>query len=59
MKRAIVAWLYGRTMREDWIAGIIATVLFRWYCPYPLLDDWTARTCIREGLCGCNNTKRR
>lgn len=55
MRRAFETWVYGLTMRGDWIASIVARVWFRWYCPVPLSDDWTARRCIADGNCGCNN----
>lgn len=57
-KRPIITWLYGLTMRGDWITSIVAPILFRWYCPYPIQDDWTARACIEAGTCGCNNEPR-
>jgi hypothetical protein len=58
MDRTILVWLYGLTMRLDWVPYIVAPILFRWYCPRPVLDDWTARACVRAGVCGCNNQDR-
>jgi hypothetical protein len=58
MKRKIIAWFYGFTMRGGFLANLAARVLFHWYCPYPLRDDWTARACIKAGDCGCSNSVR-
>lgn len=27
-------------------------------CPAAILDDWSARACIRAGHCGCNEMER-
>lgn len=53
----LVGWIYGLTMRGDWISRIVATIWFRWYCPYPIGKNWTARQCIEAGNCGCNNKR--
>lgn len=55
MKRTFEKFIYVLTMRGDWISDIVGRVWFRWYCPSPLHDDWTARACISAGDCGCNN----
>jgi hypothetical protein len=55
MKRAFEEFMYGLTMRGDWITRIVAPLWFRWYCPHPLRADMTARACVEAGDCGCNN----
>lgn len=55
MRRKIEEFMYGLTFRGDWIARIVCPIWFHWYCPYPIIDDYTARACINAGKCGCNN----
>lgn len=43
--------LWASWHRIDWLAALIYRVI----CPYPLIDDKSARACIRAGLCGCDN----
>ena len=64
MKRAFESWMYGLTMRGDWISRVVAPIWFHFYCPYPLSKDWTARSsrparrCVQRGECGCDNGPR-
>ena len=58
MRRAFENFMYGLTMRGDWISNIVGRIWFRWYCPYPIRKDWTARACIEAGDCGCSNGTR-
>lgn len=58
MRQAFEEFMYGLTMRGDWISRIVAPVWFRWYCPYPLSHNWTARRCVERGDCGCDNEPR-
>lgn len=30
-------------------------LLYRWFCPYPIAGNVTARSCYRAGTCGCDN----
>lgn len=32
--------------------------LYRWFCPYPIAGNVTARSCYRSGDCGCDNAWR-
>jgi hypothetical protein len=41
-----------------WLADCWATLWFRHYCPYPVIEDRTARACVECGQCGCNNLDR-
>lgn len=56
--RKFERFMYGLTMRGDWISRVVAPIWFHWYCPYPLSDDWTARACVKSGECGCDNKPR-
>lgn len=45
----------GRPSRlRDWWASI----WYRYYCPRPIIDDPTAKACVRSGCCGCDNQGR-
>lgn len=46
---------YGLCMRGGWISDLWSKIWYRWYCPYPIIDDHSARACIKAGCCGCNN----
>jgi hypothetical protein len=55
----MVRWLevqgYRLCWRGDWITRLWAPIWFRFYCPYPIIEDVSARACIKAGHCGCNN----
>lgn len=40
-----------------WLEAAWVAVWWRYYCPRPLLDDWTARACVNGGCCGCDNQR--
>lgn len=58
MKRAFEEWIYGLTMRGDWIADIVSRIWFHWYCPYPIHKNYRASYCVGRGDCGCSNKRR-
>lgn len=33
-------------------------VWWRYYCPRPVIDDWSVRACIMSCNCGCSNLDR-
>jgi hypothetical protein len=33
-------------------------VYYRYRCPYPVIEDRSARACVEGGHCGCNNAPR-
>jgi hypothetical protein len=33
-------------------------VYYRYYCPRPVIDNPSARACVRAGKCGCDNAAR-
>jgi len=39
-----------------WFTYIWAPIWFRFYCPYPIIDNLTARACIKAGKCSCSNS---
>ncbi len=39
-----------RWLEDHWLA-----VKYRFRCPYPIDGHKSARSCIRAGLCGCDN----
>jgi hypothetical protein len=41
-----------------WLEAVWIGVWWRYYCPRPVIDDWTARACANSGNCGCNNLDR-
>ena len=45
----------NRTRLGNWLRGRWAALWFRWWCPYPVIDDWRASACIAAGKCGCDN----
>jgi hypothetical protein len=52
----IDSWLYSLAIwasihRVDWLH----TLIYKFRCPYPLIDDHSVRACIASGNCGCNN----
>jgi hypothetical protein len=58
----LCAWL--AVMRVDhgqpwgWLESAWIGIWWRYYCPRPCIDDWTARACFKAGHCGCNNADR-
>ena len=40
----------------SWRDGTITP--WRGTCPYPLCPDWSAKRCIAEGNCGCDEMNR-
>jgi hypothetical protein len=50
-------FIYGLTMRGDWIADIVSRVWFRWRCPYPIIPDHSVQACREAGHCGCSHAK--
>jgi hypothetical protein len=49
-------WLYRLAMwasmhRIDWLS----TLIYRYRCPYPIIEDHSVRACIASGNCGCDN----
>ena len=49
-------------MMRGWVGRALAWawcgIWYRYYCPYPIQDRWTARACNAAGKCGCNNLDR-
>jgi hypothetical protein len=41
-----------------WLEAAWVGIWWRYYCPRPAIDDWTARACFKSGNCGCNNADR-
>lgn len=58
MKKTLITWGYRICWRGDWIASAFARIWYRWWCPYPLRDDFRASACIAAGECGCDNDPR-
>jgi hypothetical protein len=48
-------WGYRLCWRGDWISSAWSRIWYRWYCPCPVIENFTARACIRAGMCGCSN----
>lgn len=55
MKRWLEGIGYSLCWRGDWISRAWCPVWFHFYCPYPIISDYTARACIAAGKCGCSN----
>lgn len=61
MKRALeefgyrLTWWFYLNHRCEWLGDLWCKIWFRFYCPHPIIDDMTARACIKAGHCGCNN----
>lgn len=36
---------------------ILQVILYRFRCPYPTIEDRSARACINSGNCGCDNSR--
>lgn len=60
IRRRLERKAYELTMmrRPDWLVGLWSLIWFHWYCPRPIIENWTARACVRDGKCGCNNRAR-
>lgn len=59
MRRAIEKFMYGLCWHPiGWIRNAVASIWYHYYCPRPIIDDWTARACNMAGNCGCNNQVR-
>lgn len=46
---------YALCFRGDLISNLWSRIWFRWYCPYPVIEDQSAHACISGGHCGCDN----
>ena len=57
-KGRLVRFGYAMTMRGDWISDLWAPIWFRWWCPYPVIADYSARACVASGDCGCDASRR-
>jgi hypothetical protein len=40
-----------------WLETLWTGIWYRYYCPYPIQNPWTARSCVEGGLCGCENKR--
>jgi hypothetical protein len=40
---------------NSWLAYQWSRVWYRYRCPYPVIEDRSARACVAAGCCGCNN----
>lgn len=47
-------WLLRIIMRYGWLEALY----YRYYCPRPVIDNPSARACVRAGNCGCDNAPR-
>lgn len=62
LRNRLMPWRTGELPR--WLQGILIRsqllqrLFFRYYCPYPILEDRSARACVEAGKCGCNNQDR-
>jgi hypothetical protein len=55
MRRKLEIIGYTLCFGNGRISRLWSRIFFRWYCPYPLRGDWSARACIKAGDCGCDN----
>lgn len=55
MRRWLEELGYRMCWGQSWFASLWASIWYRYYCPYPIIEDFTARACIKAGKCGCNN----
>lgn len=55
--RLIEQWGYVQCFRPGWVGHAWSAVWYRFYCPYPVIKNPSARACIAAGCCGCNNSK--
>lgn len=51
----IRAWNWIRGYRFFWKDGALECT--EGTCPYPLLNDWSVKACVRAGKCGCGATE--
>jgi hypothetical protein len=49
---------YRLCWRGGWISRLWAPIWYRWYCPCPIIADYSARACVEGGYCGCDNGPR-
>lgn len=47
-------WVQGLLLRYEWLYRIV----FRYRCPYPVIENGSARACYKAGKCGCDNARR-
>jgi hypothetical protein len=55
VRESFELWGYQICWRGDWISDLWSRIWFRWYCPYPVIEDHKANACIAAGKCGCSN----
>lgn len=41
-----------------WLENIWISIWWRYYCPRPVINDWSAKACVNSGNCGCDNQRR-
>lgn len=51
-------WGYAHAWSINWFWDRFARLWFRYYCPRPVIDDPSAKACVRSGNCGCDNYDR-
>ena len=37
--------------------GWLASLIYRFKCPYPIQKDHSVQACIKAGHCGCDNRR--
>lgn len=51
----LAIWRVCRGWPVAWLENAWTGIWYRFYCPHPTLDNWTARACVKADCCGCNN----
>ena len=58
----LLCWDLAKLRIRGWPVGWLdrawCAIWYRFYCPYPIKGNWTARSCVEAGNCGCRNLPR-
>lgn len=54
----LAVWRVCNGWPVAWLENIWTGIWYRYYCPRPVVDDWTARACVCACQCGCSNLDR-
>ena len=48
--------LYRIAIETSWHGvNLPSRLIYRYRCPYPIIDDHSVKACIAAGVCGCDN----
>ena len=53
----LAVWRVCNRWPVAWLENIWTGIWYRYYCPRPVIANWTARACVEGCHCGCENQR--